>query len=178
VKTILRIAAAILIGITLSVVAHFVVFECLSTEYFQSYHAEHRWLKAVFFAPGRMFAGSDSGTRFLFCNVLAVGLLFGVGASLWLRRRSQLTLRLAGAILIGVLLSAALHFLALEYIWTFHAYNGWLDAVFFALGKLLAPSGFEEQAALGLPLNFFALATIFAAGAFLLLRERARRHKA
>jgi hypothetical protein len=172
-KLVLRLGSAIVIGSIASVVAHAVAFVCFAAEYFQNYHPDHQWLPAIFFAPGRMFSGGDSGTRLLLCNVLAFAFVFAIGSFLLFRARPQLMLRLATAILIGVILSAALHLLALEYMWKFHAY-GSFQTVFLALGGLLAPRGFESQAVLGLPFNVLAVAILFTTGAFLLLTQRDR----
>ncbi len=170
-----RVGSAIVIGIIASVVLHAAAFICFSTEYFQSYHPGHQWFPTLFFTPGTVFTGGDSGARFLVCNLLAFALVFAAASFYLSIGHSRTMVRLTAAILIGVVLSAALHFLVLEYVWKFRAYDGSVSTAFFSLGSLLAPRGFESQAVLTLPLNVLAVALLFATGAFLLLVRRERR---
>jgi hypothetical protein len=86
----------------------------------------------------------------------------------------KLILRLAAATLIGIVVSAAVHFAVLECIWSFHA--DWLAAIFLAPGILLAGRGFEAQSAV-IPLNVVALAIFLAVGSFLLLTRCTLRQK-
>jgi hypothetical protein len=83
----------------------------------------------------------------------------------------NLILRFAVSIWIGILSSVIVNFVALEYIWNFHAYNSRFAAIFFALGSLLAPRGFEAQA-LVIPLNVLAFGVFFSVATFLLLGRR------
>jgi len=85
-----------------------------------------------------------------------------------------ISIRALSAVLAGAALSVAYNAAALELIWYVHAGDrSFLTRILFAPGLLLAPRGFEGQAAV-IPFNAVSLFVVFAGSAWLILTRRTR----
>jgi len=84
-------------------------------------------------------------------------------------------IRALSAVLAGAALSVAYNAAALELAWYVHAEDrSILTRILFAPGLLLAPRGFEGQAAV-IPFNVVSLFVVFGGFAWLILTRRTRR---
>jgi hypothetical protein len=79
--------------------------------------------------------------------------------------------RVAASIGAGIVLSIAVNFIALECVWHTRAYDGLFVKLVFAVGRLLAPNGFEGQSIV-VPLNVLGLAGVFSAVCFAMMAAR------
>ena len=85
---------------------------------------------------------------------------------------NRLIKSLAVSIVLGIVLSLAFNFIVLEICWHAHVDEyGLFAKTMFAVGLLLAPSGFEGQAGV-VPLNVIGLSVIFSVVCFVMLRRK------